>query len=191
MRRLLLILSFFAPAAASAHTGAGAVAGFAAGLAHPFTGLDHCLALLAVGALAGSRRDAGRLAAPAAFLALMAAGAAAGFAGLSCEGAEMLVALSLIVLGALVATRRAPQPAALAGLVGLFALAHGFVHGAEAPQTAAGLAYCAGFLSGAAALIAAGLVAGALARQGAAERALRLAGLATLGIGVGLLGGAF
>lgn len=145
---------------ACAHTVGGAGTGFGAGLAHPFLGLDHLLALLAVGLWAGQQRGRARLAVPAAFVAVMAGGALAAVAGLSLPGVEPGLAASVLVLGLLVASRtRLPLPAGLA-LVAGFAALHGHAHGTElAPAgpvalwllvlaLATGLLHGAGFLLG-------------------------------------------
>jgi len=143
------------PALAAAHPGAdaGSHHGFAAGLAHPFTGFDHLLALLAVGLWAGLRGGAVRWLAPAVFMALLVAGAVAGAAGAGPAGVEPLVATSLVILGLLLAgPAAASAPIALA-VIGGFALVHGAAHGVE---LGAGRAL-AGVAAGSVLLLVAGL----------------------------------
>ena len=121
------------PALAAAHPGAdaGSPPGFAAGLAHPFTGIDHLLAMLAVGLWSGLRGGAARWLAPAVFMALLVAGALGGATGSGPAGIEPLVATSLVILGLLLAGPAAASlPIALA-VIGGFALVHGAAHGVE------------------------------------------------------------
>jgi urease accessory protein len=140
--------------------------GFLAGLAHPVGGLDHLLAMLAVGiwsALAsrGDMRKAS--AAPAAFVAAMLLGALAGHAGLSLPLVETGIAVSVLALGLLIAARIELPALVGAGLVALFAIWHGHAHGAE--TTGAIAAYMAGFALTTTALHVAGIGLGvALAR---------------------------
>ena len=119
---------FLLPALASAHTGDAVhgQGGWLPGLLHPFTGLDHLAAMLAVGVWSALAVRPVWLA-PAAFVALLAVGAVAGFVGVAVPGVEPMVAASLLVLGLLLAQRR-PLPLALTTvLVGGFAFFHGHV----------------------------------------------------------------
>lgn len=148
---------------AQAHTGHGpASAGFAAGLAHPLSGLDHILAMIAVGVWAG--RLGGRFvwALPAGFVAMMIAGAALGFGAVPLPAGEIGAALSVLVLGLLIAfVSRAPLAGALA-LVAAFAIVHGHTHGQELAAGLSGLTYTLGFTLATAALHLGGIL---LARQ--------------------------
>jgi len=108
------------PLVALAHPGtvAAHAHGFAAGFVHPFTGLDHLAAMLAVGVWsAGSQRRA--WSAPAAFIACLLAGALATSARIAVPGAEAMIAASLLVLGLLLALRAVLAPAAAAVIVGV------------------------------------------------------------------------
>jgi urease accessory protein len=147
MRRIALAIVLAAAALpALAHPG-HAGAGVAAGLLHPFTGLDHLLALLAAGIWSARRRGG-----CAFFLAAMAAGAAAGMAGVAVPGLEGALALSVIVAGVLVAC--AVRLPAVTGflLLGICAALHGNAHGLELPSSGA----AAGYLAASALLLAAG-----------------------------------
>lgn len=132
--------------AASAHTGADAgghhTSGFLQGLLHPVTGPDHLAAMLAVGCW--SALTARRVwMAPIGFAAMLLVGAVAGLRGINLPAGEPAIVASLLVLGLLVATRRALPAAAATVLVGAFALFHGIAHGlelADAPQAWASLA---------------------------------------------------
>jgi urease accessory protein len=127
-----------ASTAALAHTGEGAHAhGFLSGFAHPFTGLDHLLAMVSVGAWS-VRQQHGRWL-PATFVGMLMAGMAAGAAGIAVPGLETGIALTVALLGVLIAMA-ARLPAALAAaMVGVFALLHGDAHGLELPQAGSAL----------------------------------------------------
>lgn len=156
--------------------------GIGDGLLHPVTGPDHLLAMVAVGVVAavmGERR--GTLLAPVAFLAGMVLGGLAGLAGVALPGAELLIALSVIVLGLAVAGAVELRDRALGPVLALLALAgvaHGHAHGAEAPASVHPALYVAGFLAATAALHAVGAGLGTVIRD---RRTVRLGmGLATV-----------
>ncbi|MBX3603975.1 MAG: HupE/UreJ family protein [Piscinibacter sp.] len=148
-----------AAGAAAAHPGHGAV-GLAEGLVHPL-GIDHLLAMVAVGLWSAAALPPGRQAlGPLAFIAAMSVGAVLAFAGLSLPFVEAGVAASVLACGALLAfNRRVPAGAGLA-LIALAATLHGFAHGAELPAGAGAAGYALGFLAGTATLHAGGLAAG-------------------------------
>lgn len=174
------------PALALAHGGAdgGAHHGFLDGLAHPFTGLDHLAAMLAVGfwSALGTRHIA---VAPLSFAAVLLAGAVLGLHGVALPGIEPMIAASLLAVGLLVATRTRLPSAAAGLLVAVFALFHGAAHGIELAGDHA-VATLGGMLIGTAALHAAGLAAG-LAVRGRSRWFARIAGLAMAGLGTALL----
>lgn len=158
--RLAAALLALAPTAALAHTGVGATTGFFHGFEHPITGLDHVLAMVAVGILAWQLGGRAIWAVPATFVVVMAAGGALGIAGVAVPFVELGIGLSVVALGAAVAFDvKAPVAAAMA-VVGLFAIFHGHAHGAEMPEDAAGYAYGLGFMLGTAFLHLAGLGVG-------------------------------
>jgi urease accessory protein len=145
--RLALAASLTAllPIPAFAHVGPGAHGGFVMGLAHPLSGADHVLAMVAVGVLAASLGGRAVLALPAAFVGAMLLGAGLGAGGVALPLVEPAIALSVIVLaGAVAAGLRLPTALAIA-VVGLFAVFHGHAHGSEGAQGAAFLPYAAGF----------------------------------------------
>jgi urease accessory protein len=149
------------PLAVQAHPG-HSHAGFVAGAAHPLSGLDHLLAMIAVGLWAVQLGGRALWAVPASFVSIMVAGGALGMAGLPLPGVEQGILASVFVLGLLIATAaRVPLYASML-IVGAFALFHGFAHGAEMPATAAGLGYGAGFAVATALLHAVGIGAGLL-----------------------------
>jgi urease accessory protein len=191
--RLALVVAalFLSPAVASAHPGFGAHAGFAAGFMHPLSGLDHVLAMTAVGLLAARLGRRGIWVVPLSFMAVMALGGALGMAGVELPFVGTMLAVSLVVLGLAVAMpRRCPLLAAML-MVGVFGLFHGHAHGSEMPLTASGLDYGAGFLAAAGLLHLLGIGLGCrttLLAPARAVRMTRLAGLMTTAIGVALLG---
>ncbi len=178
-----------ATAPALAHTGHGDVSGFVAGFLHPVGGLDHVLAMVAVGLFAAHLRRRALWAVPAAFVALMAVGAALGMNGVGVPHVETGIALSVIVFGAMLALGLTLPVGVAMGLVGFFAIFHGHAHGAELPAGASGAAYAAGFLLATAALHGAGVGVGIAAGRLASMRAVRFGGAAMAAAGVGLLAG--
>ncbi|MGA8051854.1 MAG: HupE/UreJ family protein [Burkholderiales bacterium] len=151
--------------AALAHPFHGAADGAAAGFAHPFTGFDHLLAMVAVGLWAVQLGGRARWIVPGTFTGAMLAGGALGFAGLQPPFVEQMLAASVLVFGLLIVTRTRLRPALGAALVGAFALFHGAAHAAELPHAASALAYAAGFCVATLCLHAAGIGAGTLLAQ--------------------------
>jgi len=137
-----------------AHGAGGALQGFA----HPFLGVDHLLAMLAVGCWAARYRGAARWVLPASFVACMFAGALLAQGGVALHGVETVIAASVLVLGAAVAASVRLPAAAGAILVGAFALFHGHAHVAELPVGTSAAAFAAGMLAGTAALHCAGVL---------------------------------
>lgn len=131
---------------ALAHTGHGAANGFAAGFGHPLGGLDHALAMIAVGLLGAQLGGRAIWLVPAAFVAAMTLGGMVALDGSASPLVETGIAGSVIVLGAVVALgRRIPVSAAMA-LAGAFALFHGHAHGSEMPAGVSGVDYALGFV---------------------------------------------
>jgi urease accessory protein len=149
---------------------------FAAGLLHPLTGVDHLLAMVAVGLWAGLTGGRAVLIWPAAFVGLMLVGGALGLAAVPLPMVEGAILASLVVLGLLLLSGAAVPLTPGALLVALFALAHGWAHGAEMPPEAAVAAYAAGFALATAALHVCGLVLAYAARGASGRRLVRGAG---------------
>lgn len=147
-----------------------------AGLLHPLLGADHLLAMLAVGVWACQLGGRARWLLPASFVALMALAGAAGMAGIALPMVEGGIAASLLALGLLIAFSVRLPAGAGAGLAALFAICHGYAHGAEMPAAGAAWQYALGFLLSTAVLHGCGLLLGASLRRRAAW--LRGAGLA-------------
>jgi len=181
-RLLLTLLGLLASAAASAHTGIHSGGDFAIGFTHPFIGLDHLLAMVAVGMWAVQLGGSHLLAIPAIFVSSMAVGASIGASGVPLPQVEAGVALSVLVLGMLVALslRAAGYWAAL--LVAAFALFHGHAHGSEMPAFSEPWRYFTGFVIATASLHALGVTAGTVLKNRPAI--LRIGGAA-----IGLFGG--
>jgi Hydrogenase/urease accessory protein len=158
-------------------------AGLIAGMLHPFSGLDHLLAMVAVGLWAAQQGGRALWVLPSSFVGAMAVGAMLGMSGVAFAGAEAGIALSVLALGALVALRRQMLLPLAAMLTGLFALFHGIAHGQEMPLAASPWGYGFGMLAATALLHAAGVFAGMKVRQlylGLAGAAISLAGLGML-----------
>ena len=179
--------------AALAHSGAGVTSSFAHGFVHPIGGIDHLLAMVAVGLYAALLGGRALGLVPATFVGAMAAGGALGMAGLALPYGEVGIALSVIALGLAVALRISLPVLLATGLAGLFAIFHGHAHGAEMPDTS-GLTYAAGFMLATALLhgvgIALGLAAGRLSERGG-WRAAQAAGGAMTFAGCAILLGGF
>jgi urease accessory protein len=186
----LSVLAATAPA--FAHTGVGATHGVAHGFLHPFSGVDHVLAMVAVGLFAAHLGGRALWLVPATFVAIMAASGAIGMSGLPIPYVETGIALSVLTLGLVLMTRIAPPVGVAMGLVGVFAIFHGHAHGAEMPADASGLAYALGFIAATAALHAAGIGLGAWLGKAGSQLSTPLArvgGGAMALAGVGLLAG--
>ena len=186
-KALYAIALFLSPAMAFAHTGHDH-AGLLSGVAHPITGLDHLLAMLAVGLWAAQQSGAARWALPLTFVTSMLLGGLLGFAGVELPLLEAGIAGSVLAFGLLVAVAaRLPMAVAL-GLTALFALTHGVAHGLELPALASPWGYAAGFVAATAALHAAGYLAVRHLPRAAAPL-VRMAGGASAVAGAWLLAG--
>lgn len=139
------MLSLFA-ATASAHTFGAHGAGMTEGLVHPFIGLDHLLAMLAVGIWAAQLGGRALWQVPLAFVAVMAGGAALAQLGLGLSLVEVMIAGSVLALGLLIAGAVRVSGTVSVMAVSLFALFHGYAHGLEMPQAGSPVAYAAGFV---------------------------------------------
>ena len=174
-----------APALAFAHPGHGDN-GLVAGISHPLGGLDHLLAMVAVGLWAAQQKGAARWALPCTFVGTMLIGGLLGFAGLELPLLETGIAASVLALGLLVALAARPPVAAAVGLTAAFALFHGVAHGLELPEMGNPWAYAAGFVAATATLHALGYAVVRYLPQ-AATPLVRLAGVATAVAGGWLL----
>ena len=176
--RLAFALALF-PTLAHAHPGHGAATGgIGWGLAHPFSGLDHILAMIAVGLWAVQLGKRALWLLPLSFVCSMVVGATLGMGGVRLPFVEPAILASVIGLGALVAFATRLPLSASAALVSIAALFHGQAHGSEMPVNASGLLTAAGFVIATAALHATGIALGLTLQRTAHQRTLRLAGAA-------------
>jgi urease accessory protein len=161
---------------ASAHVGDHSHASFVAGFWHPLSGLDHLLAMVAVGLWASQLGRPALWLLPLTFPAIMALGAAAGLGGAALPWVEIAIAGSVLTLGAAVALALRPSLAISIPLIALFALVHGYSHGAELPAGASALSYGAGFVAATLALHALGIAIGLAGQRVPLRFAARTAG---------------
>ena len=155
----------FAPAA-QAHVHKGEELSFLSGLRHPISGLDHVVAMIAVG-LWGAQLGAPAIwVLPVTFPMVMALGGMLGLLGMPLPGIEIGIALSALALGAAVMTAWRPPLAFAAVLVSFFAIFHGYAHGNELPPGENGLLYSLGFVMATGCLHALGIAIGLINRGG-------------------------
>jgi len=178
MKRVLPVVLLLLPSVAVAHTGEHG-AGFASGLLHPISGLDHILAMVAVGLLAGATGGRAVWAMPLTFLTALLIGGALGAGGVPVPAVEPMILASIVLLGAIVALQVHLPMAVILPAIAAFGIAHGHAHGTEGPGAGL-LAYAAGFTLATAGLHLAGLGLG-LALRGTTARALG-AGTAVAGL---------
>jgi urease accessory protein len=184
---LVALASSLAAAPAWAHLGGAIGGGWRDGFAHPFSGLDHVAAMVAVGLWATQLpRPALWLLAPV-FPLSMAVGVSMVPAGWLLPGAEDGAAISVAVLGVLLAVAARPPLAVGAAVVALFGLVHGYAHGMEMPETATPVLYGAGLITATVLLQLAGIGTGLLARSAIGQRVLPIGAAAIAGIGITLV----
>jgi urease accessory protein len=153
---------------------------------HPVSGLDHVLAMVAVGMFAAPLGGRALWLAPLAFMTMMALGGTLGIPGVGMSYLELGIGLSVVMLGAALALALAPPLAVAMALAGLFAIFHGMAHGAEMPGTASALAYGLGFITATAMLHAIGALGLLAARK---RRISQFAGGAMAVAGLSIVGG--
>lgn len=144
-RSVLTVMLLAAATPALAHTGIQTISGFLSGVVHPLGGLDHALAMISVGLFAVLLGGQALWVLPMSFVTMMLIGGMVGMTGIDLPAVELGIAASIVVLGAVVTWgRRWPIQAAVA-LVGVFAVFHGYAHGAEIPAGANAAFYSLGF----------------------------------------------
>jgi len=180
---LLLLMSH----TASAHSEAGNVGGFVSGFRHPLTGLDHIVAMVAVGLWGAYLGAPAMWLLPVVFPVVMAFGGALGVLGVPLPGVEKCIALSGILLGLAVGVAARPKIWIAAVLVGFFAIFHGHAHGTELPSSANPITYAIGFVVATGLLHLSGIAFGLLVRWPWGRVAVRAAGFAIALIGFGFL----
>ncbi|WP_394778981.1 HupE/UreJ family protein [Undibacterium sp.] len=181
-----LLLTSAAPA--FAHNGVHAAAmGFAEGFAHPFSGIDHLLAMLGIGLWAAQNRRSALWVLPTAFPLMMVLGALLATVGMGMSFAELGIASSVSVLGLLIAFAVRMPVWSAAILVSLFGMFHGYSHGVEMPKDAAIGMFGLGFVLATLLLHMAGVAIGLLAKHPRAISAVRFGGAGIAAVGMYLL----
>jgi urease accessory protein len=183
---LLMCAAFAEPALA--HTGHSLTGGFAGGFLHPLFGLDHVVAMVAVGLWGAFLGAPAIFILPIVFPLVMTFGGVLGILGIPLPGVEFGIAISAVVLGLMVALAAKPHLAVAALLVGLFAIFHGYAHGAELPDGADAVAYSLGFVIATGLLHLIGIAFGLLTQWPQGRIAVRAAGSAIAIAGLVFLG---
>jgi urease accessory protein len=180
------------PSLALAHDGATLPYGsFVSGLTHPVLGLDHFLAMVCVGIVSAQIGGRAIWTVPATFVLIMAFGGLLGWIDIGLSAIEMGIAFSVLALGTAIALDKTVPMVAAMSAVGVFAIFHGYAHGAEMPSVAQPVTYALGFMSGTTLLHILGVVIGDISQH--YERGklmLRGAGVAIAGTGAFFLVGA-
>jgi urease accessory protein len=171
---------------AFAHEQAGTVGGLVSGLLHPLTGMDHLIAMVAVGIWGAQLGPPAIWILPITFPLVMALGGVLAVLRIPLPMPELVIALSALLLGAAVAMRLRLPFAAAAVIVAVFAIFHGHAHGSELPGSADPLAYGVGFVIATGLLHLCGITIGTLTRWPAGERLIQ-----GLGVVIAVLGGYF
>jgi len=185
---MLLTLLVIVPVAA-AHEGGGIAGGFYSGFVHPMLGWDHVAAMVAVGLWGAFLGNPAIWVLPIVFPMVMAVGGALGVAGVPLPAVETGIATSAVILGLMVALAARPPLWVAALIVAVFAIFHGYAHGAELPEAANPLAYSLGFVIATGLLHLSGIAFGLLARWPAGRLAVRTGGGLIALAGVGFLTG--
>ncbi len=183
-----LFLAAFAlllvPATVFAHQETGSITGIVSGLKHPVSGMDHILAMISVGLWGVQLGPPAVWVLPVAFPMVMAFGGMLGLMGISLPGIEIGIAVSAIVLGAMIVTESRPPLWVAAALVGFFAIFHGHAHGTELPAGSSGLLYSIGFVAATGTLHGVGIAMGLVHVFRGGRLAVRAAGAAVSAAGV-------
>jgi urease accessory protein len=178
----LTLLAFAGPA--FAHSAEGLAGGFISGFLHPILGWDHVIAMVAVGLWGAILGRPALWLLPVVFPLVMAFGGVLGVLGVPLPGVEIGIALSAIVLGAMVAFAARPPLWVAALVVGAFAIFHGHAHGTELPEAASPLAYSLGFVIATGLLHVAGICLSLVNRWPHGAKLVRASGglIAALGL---------
>lgn len=174
---------------AFAHTTPGQANGFVTGFLHPLSGLDHVLAMVAVGIWGAQLKRPAIWILPVAFPLVMSIGGLLGVRGVPLPGVEIGVAASAVVLGIAILFELRPPLWVAAAIVSAFAIFHGHAHGTELPKAASPLAYALGFVIATGWLHICGILFGLVEVWPTGAKLLRTAGAFIAGIGVFLLAG--
>jgi len=193
MKRMQLVISAIVvslvsvmPAPALAHVGFGATSGLQSGFIHPFAGVDHLLAMVAIGIWAAQVGGRAKWVIPATFVSVMILAGAIGMFGVEIPFVEVGIVLSVIVLGLLIAGAVKWSLPVGALLVTLFAFFHGHAHGTEIPVGVDAIPYSAGFSIATVILHAVGILLGSMAPRLLTRSAIRVTGGVIAAAGVAL-----
>jgi urease accessory protein len=192
MNRLILMVALLlVPVRVLAHVTGDVAGGLASGFLHPISGLDHVVAMVAVGLWGAQLGRPAIWILPVTFPIVMALGGVMGVRGVPVPPVEVGIALSAIVLGLMVALSLRPALWVAAVIVGVFAIFHGYAHGTELPRSAQPLAYGAGFVLTTGMLHVCGIVIGTVTRWKPGRLAVRACGAVVAAVGVYFLTGAW
>jgi urease accessory protein len=186
---LVALATALAPTAALAHVGAGSVASLTAGLAHPYSGLDHVAVMIAVGLWAALKGGRALWLWPNVFVGVMLVGGALGMAHVPVPFVEPGILASVVALGLMVALAVDLPLWVGAAVIAVFAVFHGHAHGSEVTETLSGAEYMAGFAVATASLHVIGLAVALLFSRLQMRPLVRLAGAACVALGVALATG--
>lgn len=181
---LILNVYFIFPTSVYAHVQQGQAVSFMTGLEHPWSGLDHVLAMIAVGLWGAQLGNPAIWILPITFPLVMSLGAMMGLLGIPLPGIEIGIAVSAIVLGIMVLGEVRPKLIVATVLVGCFAVFHGHAHGTELPAGQSGLLYSMGFVIATGCLHGIGIVIGLIHRWPFGKLALRGSGAFIAAMGV-------
>jgi urease accessory protein len=173
---LLLLALLFSSTNIFAHPLPGSESGFLNGFFHPISGLDHILAMLAVGIWAVQMGGKAKWIIPITFVGIMSVGGILGMNSINLPFAEVGILVSVIVLGVLILAGVRLPVLVSSVLVGVFALCHGHAHGAELPAAASGVTYATGFALTTIVLHLSGIGFGAAVNKVANEKIVKFSG---------------
>ena len=177
VRWTMLLLTFlFYTQSVQAHVNKEEAVSFLSGVKHPISGLDHVVAMIAVGLWGAQLGHPAIWVLPVAFPMVMAFGGMLGLLGVPLPGIEIGIAASAIMLGTAVMQELRPPLAVAATIVAFFAIFHGYAHGSELPPGQSGLLYSLGFVIATGCLHGVGITMGLINRWPWGQKALRLAG---------------
>ena len=171
------------PSLSWAHIEQGQASGFFIGMEHPWSGLDHILAMIGVGLWGAQLGSPALWLLPIAFPMMMTVGAMMGLVGIPVPGVEVGIALSAVLLGLMVLLDLRPTQPIAVMLVGFFAIFHGHAHGTELPPGQSGMLYSMGFVIATGCLHGLGILIGLIHRWPAGKLILRGAGAAIAAMG--------
>jgi urease accessory protein len=178
------LLTWLWPDTALAHIESGEAGGFVDGITHPISGLDHVLAMVAVGLWGAQLGRPAVWLLPVAFPMMMAFGGMLGLIGVPVPGVEIGIAASGIVLGAMVLGEVKTPIAASVILVAVFAVFHGHAHGTELSEGQNAMLYSLGFVVSTGTLHAVGIGIGLAHKWNAGKLVLRGAGAVVMAGGL-------